>query len=201
MKRTFFICIMTAIYSCGGAKYNYTFDTGRQLDFSKGKWILNGTESNSRVFDKKLYRTSLEKFKKILGDSLLQMNDLRTTRLVAPKIKFDLSGSDLKQLKTDTDCDYIINVGGYVISDGAGTISFPGQDNFSSNRTSVSIKIYDLNAGTLISSSQAYGKTETQASSFNEDDKLPTINPSSHMIMLEGAKKLIHRYEKYRLDN
>lgn len=201
MRKILLVFIITGLCSCGGAKYNYTFDAGKQLDFSEGKWILNSTESNSKVFDKKLYNTSLKGFKKILGDSLLEMNGLRSTKLVAPKIKFDLSDSDLKQLKIDTDCDYIINVGGNVISDGAGTISFPDQDNFSSNRASVSIAIYDLNTGSLTSSSQAYGKTKTQGSSFNEDDKLPTINPSSHMIMLEDAKKLIGRYEKNRLDN
>src|SRR5680860_1368226 len=134
MKFFLVIFIIAILYSCGGAKYNYTFDAGKQLDFSEGKWILNSARSNSRVFDTNLYDTSLSGFKRILGDSLLEMNDLRGTKLVAPKIKFDLSGSDLGQLKNNTGCDYIINVGGNVISDGAGTLSFPNQDNFSSNR-------------------------------------------------------------------
>ncbi|WP_373517226.1 hypothetical protein [Pricia sp.] len=200
MKKLFLIFILSVVCSCGGAKYSYTFDTGKQLDFSEGKWILNSTKSNSTVFDTELYQASLKGFKKILGDSLLEMDDLRSSKLVAPKISFNLSNSDLKQLRNDTDCDFIINVGGNVISDGAGTLSFPDQDNFSSNRAAVSIAIYDLNVGTLISSSQVYGKTSTQAASFNEDDKLPTINPSSHMIMLAGGKKLIRKYEKNRLD-
>lgn len=128
------------------------------------------------------------------------MNDLRSTRLVAPKIKFDLSDSDLKELKRDTDCDYLINIGGNVISDGAGGLTFPNENGYSSNRASVSISIYDLNAGILISSSQAYGKTKNPDSVFDENDNLPTINPSSHMIMLKGAKKLIRKYEKNQLN-
>ncbi|WP_116772280.1 hypothetical protein [Maribacter litoralis] len=199
MKKLFSILIISALYSCGGAKYNYFFDAGKQLDFSDGKWILNSTKSNSRIFDTELYDNSLKEFKKILGDSLIEMNNLRSTKLVAPKIKFDLTDSDLKELKRDTDCDYLINIGGNVISDGAGTLSFPNQNDNSSNRASVSISIYDLNTETLISSSQVYGKTENQESIFPDDNQIPTINPSSHMIMLKGAEKLIRKYKKNQL--
>lgn len=200
MKKIFSIFLIFCLFSCGSAKYNYFFDTGKQLDFSYGKWILNSTQSNSRVFDSELYDTSHKGFKKILGDSLIEMYDLRSTKLVAPKIKFQLSESDLKELKRDTDCDFIINIGGNVISDGLGTLSFPDQTENSSNRAAVSITIYDLNAMALISSSQVYGKTEQQGSIFPGDNNgLPSINPSSHMIMLKGAEKLIGKYKKYQL--
>lgn len=201
MKKIFVIILVYALHSCGGAKYNYFFDTGQQLDFSHGKWILNSTKSNSRIFDTELYDTSVKGFKKLLGDSLIEMNDLRSSKLVAPRIKFELSESDLKELKRDTDCDYVINVGGNVISDGLGTLSFDNQYDKSSNRASVSISIYDLNAKTLISSSQVYGKIEGQESVFPGDSNgLPSINPSSHMIMLKGAQKLIEKYGRYQLN-
>lgn len=193
--------MIATLYSCGGAKYNYFYDTGKQLDFSQGKWILNSTKSNSKVFDTELYDTSLIEFKKILGDSLLEMNDLRSSKLVAPKIKFELSQSDLTELKRDTDCDYIINIEGNVISDGLGSLSFPDQNENLSNRASVSITIYDLNARTLISSSQIYGKIEDQESVFPDSDNgLPSINPTSNMIMLKGARKLIRKYGKNQLN-
>ncbi|MCM4170970.1 hypothetical protein DHD32_05740 [Arenibacter sp. TNZ] len=201
MNRIFLILMIATLYSCGSAKYNYFYDTGKQLDFSQGKWILNSTKSNSRVFDTELYDTSLKEFKKILGDSLIEINNLRSTKLVAPKIKFELSEMDLKELKRDTDCDYIINIGGNVISDGLGSLSFPDQNENLSNRASVSITIYDLNARALISSSQVYGKIEDQESVFpRENNGLPSINPSSHMIMLKGARKLIQKYGKNQLD-
>ena len=196
----FLVLIILVLYSCGSAKYSCLFDTGKELDFSNGKWLLNRTESNSKIFDTELYHNSLKNFKNILGDSLIEINDLRSTKLVAPKIKFDLSTLDLQELKRDTDCDYIINIGGNIISDGAGTLTFSNQNENSSNRASVSISIYDLNTETLISSSQVYGKTENQASAFDNNDNLPTINPSSHMIMLKGAKKLIKKYEKNQLN-
>jgi hypothetical protein len=199
VKKVFLIFLVVSLYSCISAKYNYYFDTGKQLHFSQGKWILNSTKSNSRIFDTELYDTSLKEFKKILGDSLVEMNDLRLTKLVAPKIKFDLSEADLKVLKRDTGCDYIINIGGNIISDGAGTLSFPNQNDNSSNRASVTISIYDLNTATLISSSQVYGKTENKESVFPDDKQRPSINPSSHLIMLKGAEKLIRKYGKNQL--
>ena len=100
----------------------------------------------------------------------------------------------------NTDCDYIINIGGNVINDGAGLISYPNQIENSSNNASVSISIYDLNAQKLISSSQVYGKTIHNEPIFPDDNSLPTINPSSHMIMLEGAKKLIKQYRKNKIN-
>lgn len=194
------ILFILVFYSCGGAKYNYSFDTGKQLDFSKGKWILNRTKSNSKKFDTELYHNSLKDFKKILGDSLIELNALRSSKLVATKVKFDLSVTELKELKRETDCDYIINIGGNVISDGAGSITFPNQIENSSNRASVSISIYDLNTQSLISSSQVYGKTEHQEPIFPDDRNLSTINPSSNMIMLKGAEKLIRKYKKNKLN-
>jgi hypothetical protein len=49
-----------------------------------------------------LYDASLNEFGKILGDSLIEMNELRGSKLVAPKIKFELSDTDLKELQRDT---------------------------------------------------------------------------------------------------
>ena len=201
MNRILLLLMIAFLYSCAGAKYNYFYDTGKQLDFGHGKWILNSTKSNSRIFDSELYDTALKEFKGILGDSLIEMNDLRSTKLVAPKIKFELSETDLNVLKRDTDCDYIINIGGNVISDGLGSLSFPDQNESLSNRASVSITIYDLKAKALISSSQVYGKIEDQESVFpGNKNGLPSINPSSHMIMLTGARKLIRKYGKNQLD-
>ena len=196
MKKFFFLLLIMVIASCGGAKYNYFFDTGKQLDFSKGKWILNNTESNSKIFDRELYDASFKEFEKILGDSLLEMNELRSSKLVAPKIKFNLAEIDLKELRQNTDSDYLINIKGNAISDGAGSLTLGNETENSSNRASVSINIYDLNAAILISSSQVYGKTVHNEPIFPEDKNPPILNPSSNMIMVKGAKKLIRKYEK-----
>src|SRR5690606_582047 len=143
---TYFFLLLFFI-SCKTPKYTYFFDTDKYLDFSEGTWILNKSRSNSEIFDAELYITSKKHFKEILGDSLVEINDLRMTKLIPQKIGFELSKEELLDLKKSTDCDYLINVKGNVINDGAGTISLPSNDSnyYASNEASVSITIYDLN--------------------------------------------------------
>lgn len=130
MRKLFGMLILLMLCSCAGGKYNYLFDTGKELDFSKGQWLLNKTKSNSRIFDNELYDVSLKNFSKILGDSLVEMNMLRTKKPVPPTIDFELSNTQLKELHEITGCGFLINVSGNIISNGAGTFSFYNGDGY-----------------------------------------------------------------------
>lgn len=202
MKKIYYLFAVIILCSCGGGKYNYLFDTGKQLDFGEGKWVLNRTESNSKVFDSELYDASYGQFKKLLGDSLIDMNTLRMDKLISPKIGFELNRTELKQLKRDTECDFLINIRGNVISNGAGTISFDNGNGYysASNQSSVSIMVYDLNTGEIISSSQAVAKVTSKNSHFDNGNGIPAINSSAETLMVKAAKKLIKKYDKNRLD-
>lgn len=202
MKKIYYLFSIVILCSCGGGKYNYLFDTGKQLDFGEGLWVLNRTESNSKIFDKELYDASYEQFKKILGDSLVDINTLRMDKLISPKIGFELNKTELETLKRDTHCDFLINIRGNVISNGAGTVSFDsGNGHYSaSNQSSVSIMIYDLNTGEIISSSQAMAKVTSENSHFDDNKGVPSINSSAETLMVKAAKKLIKKYETNRLD-
>ena len=202
MKKIYYLFAVIILCSCGGGKYNYLFDTGKQLDFGEGKWVLNRTESNSKVFDSELYDASYGQFKKLLGDSLIDMNTLRMDKLISPKIGFELNRTELKQLKRDTECDFLINIRGNVISNGAGTVSFDNGNGYysASNQSSVSIMVYDLNTGEIISSSQAVAKVTSKNSHFDNGNGIPAINSSAETLMVKAAKKLIKKYDKNRLD-
>lgn len=200
MKQTLItFSLFVFLLSCSAPKYTYFFDTGKYLDFSRGKWILNRSKSNSDVFDAELYTIAKKQFGEILGDSLLEINDLRMSKLVPTKIKFELSREELLGLKESTDCDFLINIKGNIISNNAGSISVPSNDSnyYASNQASVSISIYDLNEGTLISSSQVLGKVINEGSHFDNSNYIPSVLTSSDNLMLTGAKKLIKKYEKY----
>lgn len=202
MKLLTYLFLLFFLFSCKTPKYTYFFDTGKYLDFSEGTWILNRSRSNSEIFDAELYITAKKHFKEILGDSLMEINDLRMTKLIPQKIAFELSKEELLDLRKSTDCDYLINVKGNIISDGAGTLSVPSNDSnyYASNEASVSITIYDLNNGVLISSSQVNGKVTDQGSHFDNRSKIPSISTNSHTAMLIGARKLIERYKKNSID-
>ncbi|MEO9511812.1 MAG: hypothetical protein ABJN84_16965 [Flavobacteriaceae bacterium] len=195
---TLMLCLL---FSCNTPKYTYQFETGKHLNFSEGKWLLNRSKSNSKVFDAKLYYQSQELFKEILGNSLLEIDEIRLTKIISPEIDFDLTKQELIQLHRDSGCDFLINVRGNIIAENAGSFSLPTNDPdyYATNEASVSIKIYDLKTGQELSSSKVYGKVIDQGSAFDSGNNFPTISTSAHTAMLRGAKKLIGKYKKYQV--
>lgn len=198
MRKTFIsLFLLLSLFSCNTPKYTYFFDTGKYLDFSSGKWLLNRSISNSKIFDAELYDASRDKFKQILGDSLFEINDIRANKLIPPKLNFELSKKELRELNNLTECDYLINIKGNIIGDAAGTISILNDPNqYATNQSSVEILIYDLKAGVLISSSQVNAKVVDQGSQI-DNSSIPKISTSSHTAMVQAAKNLIKKYSKY----
>jgi|GEM_PF-707781 len=206
LRTYFYFAILFAasiiIVSCSNAKYAYSFTTGKYLDFGKGKWIINKSDSNSKVYDTKLYTNALESFTKILGDSLYEIQTLRQTKLISPEIKFDLSKNELLKLGKDTNCDYLINISGKIVSNGAGSISLSSNNpNYSaSNEAEVTIKIYNLQHGNLLSYSSVNGKIIDEGSQFGTGNHIPSFIASAETIMIGGTNRLIRKYNRYRTD-
>ncbi|NKI25264.1 hypothetical protein HCG49_01650 [Arenibacter sp. 6A1] len=125
--------------------------------------------TNSRFSNSRLYPTALNEFRKILGDSLFEIHDIRRNRLMPREISFDMDRKQLLKLNEDSGCDYLINIEGKVITEGIGPITLPNHDllsDYSSNESSVSIRIYHLKTGIEISSSSVYAKSVEQANAF-----------------------------------
>tara|TARA_R110000751_G_scaffold307477_1_gene429039 strand:- start:843 stop:1469 length:627 start_codon:yes stop_codon:yes gene_type:complete len=201
-KNILYIVILILGSSCVGGKYVYEFDTGKHLDFSNGKWIFNEVQSNSESKDnKRLYGESYEEFKKILGDSLIDLTALRNTSLVEPEIKFEPTQSELKKLYDNSECDFLINVRGQIISNNAS--SFYSNDQSlsysTSNRSAVFIKIFDLKNGILISSSNGQA-ISTEGHSDLEKDGALNWTTRAEPMMVRAAEGLIIKYNKYRTD-
>ncbi|MEH6679802.1 MAG: hypothetical protein V7724_04600 [Sediminicola sp.] len=184
--------------SCNTPKYTYSYDAGKYLDFGEGKWLLNKTRSNSKIFDSELYDLSNEEFGKILGDSLIEISTLRRTRLIPTEIGFDLEQGQLLELREATGCNYLINVRGTIINEGVGSVTVPSDDlgYYGSNQSSVSIHIYHLDSGIELSSSSVHAKVVDQGE-ISKTNSIPRINTSSHTSMLTAAKKLIRKYGSY----
>ncbi len=201
-KNLFYIVILMLGSSCVGGKYVYDFDTGKNLDFSNGKWIFNDVHSNSESNDnKRLYTESYGEFKKILGDSLVDLTSLRNIALVEPEIKFEPTQSELKKLYENSKCDFLINVKGQIISNNAS--SFYSNDQSlsysTSNRSAVFIKIFNLKNRILISSSKGQAISTEVHSNLEKDGAFNWTTPAEPM-MIRAAEGLIIKYGKYRLD-
>lgn len=198
----FLMAFLLLFSSCNAPKYTILFDSGKYLDFSHGKWLLNDARSNSRFSNSRLYPLALKEFREILGDSLFEIHDIRRTRLLPREISFDMNRDKLLKLSEDSGCDYLINIKGRVITEGIGSITLPNHElmtDYSSNESSVSIRIFHLKTGIELSSSSVYAKSVEQASAFGtrSNEYIPTFNTSSDNALLSGAKKLIGKYKKY----
>ena len=201
-KYLIYIVILIIASSCVGGKYAYEFESGKNLDFSNGKWIFNEVQSNSESKNnKRLYGESYEEFRKILGDSLIDLTSLRNISLVEPEIKFEPSQTELKELYKNSKCDFLINVRGQIISNNASSF-YSNDQNLSystSNRSAVFIKIFDLKNGILISSSNGKAISTEEHSDLEKNGALNWTTRSEPM-MVRAAEGLIMKYNKYRTD-
>ena len=201
-KNLLYIVILILSSSCVGGKYVYEFETGRNLNFGSGKWVFNEVQSNSELKNnKRLYAESYEEFKKILGDSLIDLTSLRNISLVEPEIEFEPTQSELKKLYENSKCDFLINVRGQIISNSASSFYTNDQrlSYSTSNRSAVFIKIFDLKNGTIISSSNGQAKSTEEHSEFDKDRALNWTTGAESM-MVRAAEGLIIKYNKYRTD-
>lgn len=201
-KNLLYIVFIILCWSCVGGKYTYDFETGKSLDFGTGKWILNEVSSNSGIKNKKrLYEETYNGFKKILGDSLIDLTSLRNMALIAPNIKFEPTPAELNEIYENSNCDFLINVSGQIISNSASSFYTNDQSSSynTSNRSSVSLKIYDLKSGVMVSSSNANAIDTERHSDFEKNGALNWTTRAEPM-MIRAVEGLIMKYRKNRLE-
>lgn len=197
---TLLLTIVLFYSSCVGGRYAFDFDDP-SLKFGKGKWILNETKSNMKPkYDRMLYASAHKEFKKILGDSLFDVTSIRTTKVMPKKIGFNLSSSELQDLHAYTNCDFLINVTGEVTArDGQKFVPNDLYSNYSpSDRTTVTIVIYDLKNGTEISSSKVNTVDFEEFDTLEPDRNRLTLK--AEYMMAKATRKLIRKYGRNRAD-
>ena len=192
--KIFFILSLITLTGCGGAEYTYNFEQGRSLEFINGKWILNKPYTN--YDDEKIYRVVKREFEKILGDSLYEISELRqNNRLVELQIPLYPSPKDLKDLRINSTCDYLINIHAQIVKDEMDFI-VSSRNSGTTKRTNEArseIIIYDLKNLQIISKSSVTGIVEVTKT--KDDDGLDFAS-SGGTIILNGLARLIRKYKK-----
>ena len=195
------VILLITFTSCGGAKYNYNFDKGKNVNFKEGKWILNEPYLNYK--DKDAYTFAKTEFEEILGDSLLEMVELRQTKLIGDQLPFEPTKKQLQEIKDFSNCDFLINIQSKIIRDEMGNSAH--SSNFGSvtkyNEATSKILIYDLNKLELISEATSFGvvketKTPEDKGFFETFD----YTTPGRILALNTIKKLIKKYSKYQKD-
>lgn len=184
-----FLCFL--LTSCVSTKYSYTVDKQDPLNFSEGKWILNTPYSNKNI--KHISEIALKEFRSILGDSLIEINDLRSNFLVENKLPYEPTTSELKDLRIGTKCDYLINYKVTVLKNEIGSFSSPPPIGIArkTNEALVEILIYDLKSQTLLSKSSILGSTEVELSDEDSGwDYVKTANVIARGSLMRLIRKL-----------
>ncbi|MDT0645431.1 hypothetical protein RM545_01910 [Zunongwangia sp. F260] len=199
INKLLLLLLVLILTGCGGAKYNYNFDRGKKLNFSTGKWILNKPYTNYE--DNDAYSIAKNEFEEILGDSLLELVELRKTKLISEQLPLDPIKKELKEIKEFTGCDFLINIDSKVIRDEMG--SFAHSSNFGTvtkyNEASTTIQIFNLNTLELISESTASGIVD-ETKTPEDDGFLENFDYTTpgRILALKTIKKLIRKYGKYQ---
>ncbi|MGI0105270.1 hypothetical protein [Salinimicrobium sp. WS361] len=188
------IVLVLLLTSCGNTKYHYHFERGRMIDFTRGEWILNRPYTN--YDEDRIKKMALKEFTKILGDSLVSIDDLSHRKEVPKYMPQDPNKEQLRYLKNATNKDFLITVESNIIKDEMGSFAHAPSVGFSTqaNEAGISIKIYDLNSQELISESNVTGIAKVTKS--EEDNSWDYVN-SGEPLAMKGVKKLIKKYGKY----
>ena len=196
------LLLTLGISSCGGAKYNYSFDRGKKINFKRGKWILN--EPYTNYDSKDAYEFAKQEFKEILGDSLLDLLALRQTKIIGKQLPLDPTKSELLEIKEFSNCNFLININSTITRDQMGNSSHqsPNVGTVTKyNEAQTRIKIYDLDKLELISESIAYGQVKvTKRAEDNETivENLLNYTTPGKTLALKTIKKLIRKYDRYK---
>lgn len=191
-----------SITSCGGAKYNYNFDSGKKLSFKSGKWILNKPFTNYENIDAENF--AKEEFQEILGDSLLELIELRQNKIIAKQLPLNPTKKELLEIRKFSDCNFLINIDSKIIKDQMGNSSHhtPSIGTVTKyNEAQTKIRIYDLDKLELISESTAFGQVKVTKRADDDEsfvESLLDYTTPGKILALKTIKKLIRKYDKYR---
>lgn len=199
-----YISILFVFNSCVGPSIQYTYETGRHIDFSSGKWLINDVKSNTPYLSNKLYKTAYTSFYGILGDQLYDLKKVRMNHIIESSIKHNLNRSQLIKLGHDSECDYLINIEGDIITDNIGGINYESSiEKSATNKSIASIKIYDLNSGLLLSLSTAKASmsigpdllNDTTNEVNNSGREYPNLYRNASFGLNKSIRKLIKNYK------
>ena len=196
MKFPFFslLVLILLFTSCGNTKYHYHFEKGRMVDFTKGEWILNRPYTNYN--EERINKIAFREMEKILGDSLIPVEEIKTEGLLPVRLAFNPSAEELAGISAATGKDFLINVESNMLKSEMNSFAHaPAMGStVKTNEAGIKIRIYDLNTRELISESSVTG---TARVTKNAGDKNWDYVNNAETISMQGLIKLIRRYKKY----
>lgn len=196
MKVFRFLLLCLLVSSCNLPKYHFKEDNIKTgVDFTNGKWLLNGIESSKNTNDR-LTAIATEFFTKKTSN---RFNSVYSAKVLVPqKNNFPLTAAELKQIKLGSNYDYFIQIKSGKSKNELGSTEIRPSE-FSenlSNEASLQMIIYDLNTQQIIYSKNAYGITKNP----EENTRDVTFSKSSDELTIGCLKKILRDLDKKSID-
>lgn len=194
MKKIAILLFLATFFSCSnGVSYiSEKQNSNLGVDFTKGTWLLNKIDCPNNVLND-LTGLANTRFGAHLKDRMYSTSSLNND-LISTKIEFNPSKKELQELKKLTVFDFIINIKAENLKENLPKIDITNHKykNKSSNRGSVEVEIYDLNALEI-----SYSKKITGIESISESNNSDlNINKSTNEIIIACYKKIMTDLEK-----
>lgn len=194
---SFFVFGIMLISSCAKPTYKFQSTEGETLDFSSGTWLLLPVESNGERYLDKMDEMAYEEFRKLLGDSLANIDQARNKYLVSPPNSITPRPDYLKELSTQTEFDFVIFIRSLIIADEIGGLVTQDGPTRSAITETV-VEIYELKNLTRISEQQVRSTLVDSPSLLDEGSTRLAESPESSKV--NALRKLIRRYGRKKLD-
>lgn len=145
-----FVCVLSG--ACATPHYVHVYESPKGLDLSEGKWLVTNLDTKiPYAYRESLNKQLLEGLRKLGGDSLYSVNDMRFKYLNPGKLKFELTPEILQIFKESTDFDYVVTATARRIRDEVPDLLYPEKPvYYQKSESEVCIAVYDIADGARV---------------------------------------------------
>lgn len=190
-----FLSLLSSCQYFTKTSYIVHYETSKALDFRTEKYLVNNIETDlSWKMQEALNNDFVNKLKKIGGEAIVYIDDIRMKYSLPNKISFKPSKENFELLKLTTNFDYLVNVTTKQIRNDAGSIILTDPFSYKKNESEITIIIYDIKTSQEIYKQRVIAYIELDQT--NKD--VIFVNSSSNLIF-KAVKKGLKEIKKYKI--
>ncbi|MFC3160979.1 hypothetical protein SAMN05443633_10165 [Chryseobacterium arachidis] len=191
-KYIYLLIILISLQSC---YYPVRKDYGvysKSLAFSKDKkWLINNINTDVDAHHREMMsRETLKLFQELSDGKASDLKTAKSENIINHNIPFDPEDEDLKELKNNTDFNFLVNIYTFKVRNGLdGELGV--QYEYKKNETFAMMDVYDIQTLKKIYSFKAYSEV-----SVEKGEKATIFNPSTEMMTMKNFRALLKSVKK-----
>lgn len=186
-----FVCVLLG--ACATPHYVHVYESPKGLDLSEGKWLVTNLDTKiPYAYRESLNKELLEGLRKLGGDSLYSVNEVRFKYLNPSKLKFELTPEILQIFKESTDFDYVVTATARRIRDEVPGLVYPEKPvYYQKSESEVCIVVYDIADGARI-----YYQRVIASVTLDEGDEKVVFGRSAGALLHNAMGKALKDLKK-----